>query len=182
MNSPLGTAVAILSIWIAAGPAAPAPASPEPVKIAFVDTGATGRSVAAEAIAGIAARRAGRPLLLISRAVDLDPFETTPEPEVARLLKRRGLDVSAHRAQALTADDVRHASVILTMTGRHRDAVVDRFPEAAAKTFRLAEYAGAGPVDIADAKGRPPAVYRAMIAQLDRYLPPALARATGSKR
>ena len=166
-------------LLVAASPAVTADRSP--VKIAFVDTGATGRSVAAEALADAAVKRSGAPVLVIARAVDLDPFETTPEPEVARLLARRGLDVSAHRAQSLTAEDVRHAGLVLTMTARHRAIVIARFPEAAAKTFLLADYAAGEVTDIADAKGEPPVVYRAMLAQLDRLVPMALARALAPK-
>ena len=170
--------LALLLLVAAAGAAKAAPA---PVKIAFVDTGATGRSVAAEALATAAARRDGLPVLVIARAADLDPFETTPEPEIARLLARRGLDVSAHRAQALTAEDVRPATVIVTMTARHRAQILERFPDAAAKTFVLARYAADEPLDIADAKDGTPEVYRAMLAQLDRYVPLALARALATR-
>ena len=180
MNSPVRALMIGLLLLAAATPAAAA-AERSPVKIAFVDTGATGRSVAAEALADAAVKRGLSPVLAIARAVDLDPFETRPEAEVARLLSRRGLDVSAHRAQALAADDVRHASLILTMTARHRAIVIARFPDAAGKTFLLADYAAGEATDIADAKGEPPSVYRAMLGQLDRYVPMALVRALATK-
>ncbi len=159
----------------------PTTASPaearEWVKIAFVDIGNTGRSVSAEALAQAEIRRSGRAMLLISRAVDLDPFETRPEAEVVRLLAVRGLDVSAHRAAALTMDDVRHADLILTMTARHREQVIERFPAAAARTFTLAQYAAGESSDIADAKGQLRQVYQQMLGQLERLVPLALARA-----
>ena len=176
MKSPVRVLVIGLLLLVAAPHAAAADQSP--VKIAFVDTGATGRSVAAEALANAAVKRGRSSVLVIARALDLDPFEARPEPEVAKLLSRRGLDVSAHQAQALTADDVRHASLILTMTARHRAIVIARFPEATAKTFLLADYAAGEATDIADAKGQPAKVYWAMLAQLGRYVPLALARAT----
>lgn len=68
-------------------------------KIAFVDTGNTGRSVSAEALAGAIAQQKGLKVSLISRGVDMDPFDIHPEPNAVTLLKARGLDVSTHIAQ-----------------------------------------------------------------------------------
>ena len=150
----------------------------DPVKIAFIDTGNTGRSVAAEALADRLVRSRGLRVLVISRAIDVDPFETSPEPAVARLLAARGMDVRRHRAEGLTADDVRHASLILTMTAEHRRRVIERFPGAAPRTFTLAAYAVGKSEDVADAKGLPAAASAEMIRQLDRLLPLALARAS----
>jgi protein arginine phosphatase len=148
----------------------------DPVKLAFVDTGNTGRSVTAEALANREIARAHLPIAVISRAVDQDPYEAKPEANVVKLLSARGIDVSAHRAAQLTAQDVRHSDVILTMTAAHKEKVIALFPEAAAKTFTLADYAG-GSGDVADAFGKPMATYQAMLKQVEAYLAPALTRA-----
>jgi protein-tyrosine phosphatase len=152
----------------------------EPRKIAFVDTGNTGRSVSAEAMARVLAQQGKLPVALISRAVDMDPFDTRPEANAAQLLRERGIDVSRHVATQMTANDARHADVILTMTAKHRAKVIETFPEAQAKTFTLAEYATGTPADVPDAWGKPMEVYVAMIKQLDAYLAPALARAVAA--
>jgi protein-tyrosine phosphatase len=149
----------------------------EPVKLAFVDTGNTGRSVTAEALARVLIAKDHLPVAVISRAVDLDPYETRPEKNAMRLLAARGLDVSAHRAQQLTANDVRHSDLILTMTAAHKEKVIALFPEAREKTFTLADYATGKPADVEDAFGKPLEVYRAMMRQVESYLAPALARA-----
>ena len=149
----------------------------EPLKIAFVDTGNTGRSVTAEALAGARIRELSLPLAVISRAVDADPFDDKPEPNAAALLLRRGLDVSAHRAVQISGNDTRHADLILTMTAKHKAKVVALYPDAAPKTFTLAEYAAGESHDIADAWGKPMAVYEQMFAEVDRYVPLALAKA-----
>ena len=70
----------------------------EPTKIAFVDTGNTGRSVTAEALANAVIGEKKLHIAVISRAVDMDPFDVMPEPNAATLLKKRGLDVTAHRS------------------------------------------------------------------------------------
>ena len=146
----------------------------EPIKVAFVDTGNTGRSVTAEAIANqiIAAKKLH--ISVISRAVDADPFVVEPEADAATLLKKNGMDVSAHRAVQVTANDVRHADLILTMTAGHRDRLIASFPEAKDKTFILGEYATGKPAEIADAYGKPMDIYEKMYAAVSEFLPLAL--------
>jgi protein-tyrosine phosphatase len=166
------------AVGLALGLAALAPArADEPVKIAFVDTGNTGRSVTAEALADAAIGARHLPIAIISRAVDLDPFVTAPEANAAVLLEKRGIDVSAHRAAQLTANDVKHANLILTMTRKHKDTILAAFPEAKGKIFTLAEYATGRPSDVVDAYGKPMEVYEQVLAQIDGYLPAALDKA-----
>jgi protein-tyrosine phosphatase len=149
----------------------------EPTKLMFVDTGNTGRSVSAEALANALIREKHLPVLVISRAVDLDPFIVTPEANAAELLRRRNIDVSAHRAAQVTANDVRHADVILVMTGKHKATVLAAYPEAAAKTFTISDYATGQSKDVVDAFGKPMEVYEQVLAQLDGYMPLVLEKA-----
>ena len=149
----------------------------EPAKILFIDTGNTGRSLMAETLARGIAAKAHLPIAVISRGLDVDPFDEAPEPNARVLMAARGYDIAAYRARALTAGDVAHADVILTMTPAHADKVVGLYPEARAKVFALAVYATGAAEPVPDAWGKPMAVYRAVVAQLDRMLPPALAKA-----
>lgn len=149
----------------------------EPVKLAFVDTGNTGRSLTAEALADARIARDHLPIVVISRALDQDPYDAKPEANAAALLSERGIDVSTHRAMQLTANDVRHSDVILTMTAAHREKLIALFSDAKDKTFTLADYAAGKPDDVADAYGKPMDFYRAMAAQVEAYLGPALAKA-----
>ena len=174
MRSRIGAALFFLAAL-----ATPAHAA-DPVKLAFVDTGNTGRSVTAEALAKAEIEKRHRAIAVISRAVDQDPYETTPEPNVVTLLSARGIDVSAHRSVQLAANDVHHSDVILTMTAAHKAKVIALFPDATAKTFTLAEYTG-GTTDIEDAFGKPMPVYQAMVKQVEAYLVPALAKAAMRK-
>ena len=52
------------------------------------------------------------------------------------------IDISGHRAKALTDEDIKAAYLILTMTKSHRDCITSFLPEAAEKTFTIKEYAG----------------------------------------
>ncbi len=58
-------------------------------------------------------------------------------------MKPYGHDLKGHQATSLTPEMVNWADLILTMTRGHRDHIVSRVPEAALKTFTLAEYVGA---------------------------------------
>lgn len=162
--------------------AAGAARAAEPLKIVFVDTGNTGRSLMAETLARDLIRRRGLSAAVISRGLDVDPFDEAPEENARILMRQRGFDVAAHRARRLDAADVAHADLILTMTSAHAAKTVAAHPAAAGKTFTLAAYASGATADIPDAWGKPMADYRAVLEQLDRYLPPALARAASERK
>ncbi|MBP8245668.1 MAG: hypothetical protein KAX56_02275 [Phenylobacterium sp.] len=153
----------------------------EPLKIAFVDTGNTGRSLMAQTLARALATRRALPIAVISRGLDVDPFDEAPEANAQALMAARGLDVAAHRARSLTAADIAHADLVLTMTATHVEKVVALYPDAKAKTFTLAAYATGQEVTIPDAWGKPMAAYTAVLAQLDLYLPLALAKAVAGR-
>ncbi len=149
----------------------------EPLKIAFVDTGNTGRSLMAETLAPGFAKGLSRPVVFISRGVDVDPFDAAPEANARLLMAKRGFDVAQHRAQQLTAQDMAHADLILTMTAAHADKVRAAFPDAKAPVMPLALYATGVAEPIPDAWGKPMEAYKAVLVQLDRYLPLAMDRA-----
>ena len=153
----------------------------EPLKIAFVDTGNTGRSLMAEVLTRRLVQRRGLHVAAISRGLDVDPFDEAPEAHARTLMRGRGIEVDGHRARRLDAQDVAHADLILTMTAAHAATVVALYPAAKAKTFTLAAYATGADETIPDAWGKPMPAYRAVLAQLDRFLPLALAKAVASR-
>jgi len=154
----------------------------EPVKLAFVDTGNTGRSVTAEALANARIEKLHLPIAVISRAVDQDPYAVKPEANAAALLAERGIDVSAHRATQITSNDVRHSDLILTMTAAHKEKLIALFPEAKDKTFTIADYATGKPADVADAFGKEMDFYRGMVKQVESYIGPLLSKAAAMEK
>jgi protein-tyrosine phosphatase len=170
-------ALVLLAAALALAPPLARAAPPPPVRIAFVDTGNTGRSLMAETLARDLAARSGLDLRFISRGLEVDPWDEAPEANAATLMAERGLSVAGHVARPLEARDIAGADLILVMTPTHREKVLGRAPEAAARVFLLSEWATGRAEPIPDAWGRPMAAYRAVLDQLDLFLPPALERA-----
>jgi len=166
----------LVGLFLLGGGVLPAHAAND-VKVAFVCTGNTGRSVTAEALAKRLIAGEHLPISVISRGVDVNPFEVTAEENVVTLLAQQGIDVTAHRSVQLNSNDIRHADVLLTATAKHKQRIINDFPQAKNKVFTLAEYATGTHTDVLDAWGKPLEDYRAMIAQVNAYLQPALHKA-----
>lgn len=66
-------------------------------------------------------------------------------PEVVEIAGRVGLDLSAHRAQLVTAGLLARSSLILTMTEAHRAALTRLLPSALPRTFALREFVRLSP-------------------------------------
>ena len=167
----------LTAAWVAACLIAPAAWADGPVKIAIVDTGNTGRSVTAEALANAVVQNRHLAVRIISRATDLNPYYIEPEANFATLLALRGIDVRAHRAVQIGPNDVKRSDLILTMTQAHKAALLKLYPDAAPKVFTLSEYATGQPGDIADAFGKDMPFYEETLRQIDALVPAALDKA-----
>lgn len=61
------------------------------------------------------------------------------DPDAALAAERFGIQVSEHSAQQISASLVRDSELVLTMTRRQRDSLVQKFPHALRRTFTLLE-------------------------------------------
>ena len=59
-------------------------------------------------------------------------------------LKAEGIDLTRHSSSSIDADMIDRADLILTMTGAHKRRLLQLRPDAASKTYILAEYCEAG--------------------------------------
>ncbi len=171
---------AILLTAVLAAPF-PAPAAERPVRVAFVDTGNTGRSVTSEALAMAAIARDGLNAQVISRAVNLNPYNIRPEENFVTLLAQRGIDIRASRATQFGPQDAAFSDLILTMTEAHKAWVAERYPAAKDKVRTLSEYVTGSHTDVLDAFGKPMEFYRTVLAQLDPLVAAAVAQAVAKR-
>jgi protein-tyrosine phosphatase len=84
-----------------------------------------------------------------------------------QLMSTRGLDLTTHAAMPLTDPHVRGAQLILTMTREQRDALIDAWPHAQGKVYRLGD---AGGFDVVDPYRRDPFIFELAIAQIEQGL------------
>ncbi len=152
-------------------------AATHPVRIAFVDTGNTGRSVVAEALAATIIAKNHLNAQVISRAVNWNPYNTRPEDNFVTLFRPRGIDLTHHVAAQFGAQEAKFSDVILTMTEAHKAWVIAQFPDTKDKVFTLAEYATGTPGEVLDAFGQPMDFYKKVLAQLDTLVGAAVLKA-----
>ncbi|MCC3377194.1 low molecular weight protein arginine phosphatase [Cohnella sp. REN36] len=107
-------------------------------RILLVCTGNTCRSPMAEALLRAQAARDG--LRIEVRSAGVAAASGMPiSAHAEKTLRQRNVDVPG-RATPLTGGEVAWADLILAMTGSHKRAIVERYPEAVAKTHTLMEY------------------------------------------
>jgi protein-tyrosine phosphatase len=142
-----------------------------PLRVAFVDTGNTGRSMTCAALGRKWAQDNKANMVFISRALSFNPYNLEPEPDFVRLLAARGLDVSAHRAAAFEKGAVTFSDFIFVMTAAHRESILAEHPQADAKVFLMADYATGDGAEVPDAYGQSPEFYVRVFAQLNELVP-----------
>jgi protein-tyrosine phosphatase len=86
--------------------------------------------------------------------------------EAIDTMERWGLDLSHHQSRPVSDAMIRNADLILTMTRSHREGLINRWPNAAARTHVLRLDGG----DISDPIGCPASIYQACAEQIDREL------------
>jgi protein-tyrosine phosphatase len=84
-------------------------------------------------------------------------------PEAVAAMAQRGLDLSRHESQPLTAQLARQADVIFAMTRSHLSAIASQWPDAAIRAKLLSP----DEFDIADPIGASAEVYEKCAEQLD---------------
>ncbi len=142
--------------------------------VTFVCTGNTGRSPMAEALAKDYVDKHNLNIEVRSRGVNVNPSELTPEEGTVKVLKDRNIDISSHKATQLVKEDIDKSEYLLTMTQKHKDKILDKFPESKDKVFTLSEFATGKNEDLSDPYKLPLSVYIKVEKQLDEFLPLAL--------
>lgn len=90
-------------------------------------------------------------------------------PDGVAVLATRGLDLSRHRAAALSEADIRRADLILVMEEAHRQRIVERAPQHAHKVVLFSELIDETD-DLADPYGLGRAAYETTLVRIDDVL------------
>lgn len=98
--------------------------------VLFVCTGNTCRSPMAEIQARQRAEAAGFAALGVSSAGTSAENGSAASDQAVRVAAGRGLDLSSHRARALTPEQIASSDLVITMTRRHSDVVARLAPTA----------------------------------------------------
>jgi len=142
--------------------------------IVLVCTGNTCRSPMAEALLkNRVAERLGckvaeleeRGVVVMSAGISAPPGGRAAA-EAIQAMQERKLDLTQHESQPLSERLVKFADCIITMTGGHRDAILQAWPEAEPRVHLISRGNG----DVADPIGGPLELYRRCAEQLDNFL------------
>ncbi|ANU14033.1 Low molecular weight protein tyrosine phosphatase [Planococcus halocryophilus Or1] len=130
------------------------------MRILFVCTGNTCRSPMAEAI--VTAKNLKE---IEARSAGIFAGEAPLSENAQSVLNQQQISFS-HTSKPLDMEDLEWAELVLTMTNSHKMAILQAYPETAAKLFTLKEFAADSTEDVSDPYGGPIALYEKTFQEL----------------
>ena len=148
-------------------------------KVLFICTGNVCRSPMAE---GLLRRALGDKIEVFSAGLGAGHGQP-PSAHAIEVLRKEGIDISDIRSQPVSADLLREADHIFTMTQDHLDMLLLLFPEMApkARLLRFKEAAKGGRLDVKDPIGGTRETYELCKEDIKAALPSVIEIITGKK-
>ena len=109
--------------------------------VLFVCTANINRSFMAERIFRGELQKRGNRKVHVASAALIDMRGAPADPMAVKLLQAGGYDGDDHHSRLLSEEMVEQAERILVMEKRHRELIVDQYPQAEEKTGLLKSYA-----------------------------------------
>jgi glycine hydroxymethyltransferase len=148
-------------------------------KVLFICTGNVCRSPMAE---GLLRHRLGDRVEVFSAGLGAGRGQP-PSAHAVEVLRQEGIDISAIRSQPVSAELLRRADHIFTMTQDHLDMLLLLFPEMApkARLLRFQDAAKGGRLDVKDPIGGTRETYELCKEDIKAALPSVIEIITGNK-
>ncbi len=83
-----------------------------------------------------------------------------------KVMEEMDIDISDHKSQQVTKEDIEEADLVLVMTGSHRNILIDLYPQYSSKIYTIPEYAYGTDEEITDPFGGDEEEYKECALQL----------------